>query len=353
MAPEQFDGVLDEKSDQYALGCLAYALLTGRVPFPGYTRTTLVRKHRSESPKPLSVYNPHVSANIENAILVALAKQPELRHVNMQSFLQALEEPLWLRASSMLKPLSQDAARIGSAPANAAMRKISFPSLQTLALNLSNFSWKKLLMKRARAPQSSSGFSRKGERFYIPAVILLILIMTTFITTVAASRMSGSVTPPALSRLMPPSAQGTKNLASSPTPIIVHNPTFPVAPTQSTMPTATSLPVMACHVHYVVVSQVFKGSDDWSDFTALATVTNTGNIPISGWTLSFTFPGNQRIDTTYNALFSQQDQQVMLIHLVGNKTIAAGQSLTITIVGKWMTSNPPPTIFVLNNMVCQ
>jgi serine/threonine protein kinase len=360
MAPEQFDGVLDEKSDQYALGCLAYALLTGHVPFPGYTRATLVRKHQNESPKPLSAYNPNISANIENAILVALAKQPDLRHASIQYFLQALEEPVWLRASSTLGALSQGATRSESAPANAAVRKISLPSLQTLAQNLSSVGWKKFLVKKAHAPihtplgarqdQRSSGFLRKGERLYVPAVILLILIMTTFITTVAASRMSGSSTLPTI---LPTPGRRANNPSSSPTPIIVHNPTFPAAPTQGVTPTATPVAVRACQVRYVVVSQVFRDGDDLSDFTALIRVTNTGNVPINGWALTFTFPGNQRITSSANALFTQQYQHVMLTNLAGNRTIAVGQSLTITILGKWLISNPSPTMFVLNNMVCQ
>src|SRR5579884_1131787 len=91
MAPEQFDGQLSEKSDQYMLGCLAYALLTGHVPFPGYTYTTLKRKHQSEPPKLLTAYDPQIPANIEDAVLMALAKRPENRHEGIQDFLHALE----------------------------------------------------------------------------------------------------------------------------------------------------------------------------------------------------------------------------------------------------------------------
>src|SRR5579884_3510144 len=71
-APEQFEGVLDEKTDQYALGCLAYRLLTGHVPFPEQTRAAIIHKHRNEPPQPLTTYNPHIPAYIENAILRTL-----------------------------------------------------------------------------------------------------------------------------------------------------------------------------------------------------------------------------------------------------------------------------------------
>jgi len=33
MAPEQFEGTISTKCDQYALGCMAYELLTGEKPF--------------------------------------------------------------------------------------------------------------------------------------------------------------------------------------------------------------------------------------------------------------------------------------------------------------------------------
>src|SRR6266702_3837105 len=50
MAPEQFQGVTSTASDQYALGCIAYELLTGRVPFSAVDLPGLGRKHARESP---------------------------------------------------------------------------------------------------------------------------------------------------------------------------------------------------------------------------------------------------------------------------------------------------------------
>src|SRR5258708_10635789 len=93
MAPEQFQGTRDAATDQYALGCLAYELLTGNVPFSGSARTTLLQKHKSAQPIPPSQVNPAIPPRIEQAILKALAKDPAERHHAIHVFLNALQPP--------------------------------------------------------------------------------------------------------------------------------------------------------------------------------------------------------------------------------------------------------------------
>ncbi|HEU5377523.1 MAG TPA: serine/threonine-protein kinase, partial [Ktedonobacteraceae bacterium] len=90
MAPEQFAGVYDALTDQYALGCLAYHMLAGRVPFTGTARATLLQKHTQEQPGTLRELNPAVPASVEEAVLKALAKRPEERHSSIQAFLDTL-----------------------------------------------------------------------------------------------------------------------------------------------------------------------------------------------------------------------------------------------------------------------
>jgi serine/threonine protein kinase len=91
MAPEQFHGRLDAKTDQYALGCLAYLLLTGRVPFTGSARATLLQKHERDEPPALTITNPAIPAHIEAAVLKSLAKRPEERYSSIEAFLEALD----------------------------------------------------------------------------------------------------------------------------------------------------------------------------------------------------------------------------------------------------------------------
>jgi serine/threonine protein kinase len=50
MAPEQYDGRADERSDVYSVGCLLYECLTGRAPFAG-TMAAQLMAHRTH-PRP-------------------------------------------------------------------------------------------------------------------------------------------------------------------------------------------------------------------------------------------------------------------------------------------------------------
>ena len=93
MAPEQFAGGWNALTDQYALGCLAYHVLTGRVPFTGSARATLRQKHEREQPAALRERHPSLPLSVESAVLKALAKQPEERHHSVQAFLDALQPP--------------------------------------------------------------------------------------------------------------------------------------------------------------------------------------------------------------------------------------------------------------------
>src|SRR5262249_17809335 len=54
MAPEQFAGACDGKSDQYALGCLSYELITGQVPFAAQSLASMMGYHHNPSPIPPS-----------------------------------------------------------------------------------------------------------------------------------------------------------------------------------------------------------------------------------------------------------------------------------------------------------
>jgi serine/threonine-protein kinase len=89
MAPEQIRGKgIDARSDIYALGALAYHLVCGRPPFHGDNAIAIGFAHCSEEPPPLRNIRRDVPANLEAAILAALAKAPEDRPASARAFLE-------------------------------------------------------------------------------------------------------------------------------------------------------------------------------------------------------------------------------------------------------------------------
>jgi len=74
MAPEQFVGSASEKSDQYALACLAYELLAGRVPFSAQSFAMMWASHYAQLLVPLSDLVPDLPKRIGKAMLKAMAK---------------------------------------------------------------------------------------------------------------------------------------------------------------------------------------------------------------------------------------------------------------------------------------
>jgi len=88
MAPEQVRGKnVDARTDIYALGALAYHLVTGRPPFSGDNAIAIGFAHLSELPAPPRQLRKDCPASLDAAILAALAKSPDERPASARAFL--------------------------------------------------------------------------------------------------------------------------------------------------------------------------------------------------------------------------------------------------------------------------
>jgi eukaryotic-like serine/threonine-protein kinase len=95
LAPEQARGEpAGPPSDLYALGVVAYQLVTGRLPYQGASLTDLARQQDSGPPTDVSVVAPEVAPPLGAAIMRALVADPARRYQSGQEMERALREGL-------------------------------------------------------------------------------------------------------------------------------------------------------------------------------------------------------------------------------------------------------------------
>ncbi|RKI58505.1 serine/threonine protein kinase, partial [Corallococcus sp. AB049A] len=95
MAPEQsLSRKLDGRADLYAVGVIAYQLLTGRLPFPDEGLTAQLVAHQTRQPPAPRSICPSIPSAVEAVVLRALAKTPEERFPHALALRAALEQAL-------------------------------------------------------------------------------------------------------------------------------------------------------------------------------------------------------------------------------------------------------------------
>src|SRR5215475_6760683 len=91
VAPEQIQGEpLDGRTDQYALACTAFEMLSGSPPFRRENMMAVISAQLSEPPPPLSARVPGLPAAADQVIARALAKSPADRYERCLDFAEAL-----------------------------------------------------------------------------------------------------------------------------------------------------------------------------------------------------------------------------------------------------------------------
>lgn len=103
----------------------------------------------------------------------------------------------------------------------------------------------------------------------------------------------------------------------------------------------------SCSVTYAI-------SNSWpGGFQAAISIMNTGPIAISGWTLQWTFSGNQQITNLWGGTVTSTGQAVKVVNASYDGTIPAGAGVSgIGFVANSTGTNAIPTAFTLNGTVC-
>ena len=391
MAPEQFGGTPTPLSDQYALACLAYELLTGQPPFEADNLTLLARMHATQQPISPAQLQPARAQHVAPAILQALSKRPDKRYPDMQAFLADLCAPPPLipdvalqqttTIEALVLPVSSEASTLTPEMLEKALKDSrempavidvdvsdvydsAMPQLSATPLDEQGEALALVPYQAANLPvpqQPAARFSRRGVWLSVALVCAVLLVVASGLlfallgsfgkhptTYSSASTTQMHATPvPGQTQpgVTPGSTEGSIALQPTPTPI----PPAKSTPTSGTTPTSPPASGLSCSVRYRVNSQ-------WSDrFAANVTINNTGSTSIQAWTLTFSFSAGQQVQRhqSWGGNFTQHGAQVTVTNLDYNGTLAPGNSVTPGFVASWNNNNnPAPTSFSLNGVKC-
>ena len=113
IAPEQLQGgPVDARADIYALGCMLYQMLTGRVPYVRDTEPAKIYAHMQEPPPSLREVAPHVPVAFDEVIARAMAKNAEDRYPSAGDLAKAA------RAAAVDRTISEsDERSVATGPA--------------------------------------------------------------------------------------------------------------------------------------------------------------------------------------------------------------------------------------------
>ncbi|MDI1461227.1 cellulose-binding domain-containing protein [Catellatospora sp. KI3] len=98
--------------------------------------------------------------------------------------------------------------------------------------------------------------------------------------------------------------------------------------------------------------QVTYRADQWTGGFVGYVKLIAGDTAIHGWTIGWTWPGDQKITNGWNATVTQSGTAVTAVNLAYNADLAPGASLEFGMQGTWTSSNTAPTAFTVNGAPC-
>jgi serine/threonine protein kinase len=120
MAPEQIElKPIDGRADQFALGVMAYEMLTGSRPFQGDSLASIIHQVLSVEPPPIEQYREGLSPDTTIVLRRAMAKKPRDRYASCTEFIKDLEAVVLGVGNGTLTIATPTAASLAPTPAAA------------------------------------------------------------------------------------------------------------------------------------------------------------------------------------------------------------------------------------------
>jgi serine/threonine-protein kinase len=130
MAPEQIQNkAVDIRSDIYSLGVTLYQLASGHLPFDSDSDFQIMLDHVSTLPPLPSRFYPYLAKSIENAILKAMAKNPDERFQTVEEFGAGLDRGESVSAGGTIEVRSFPPQPVVSAAASTSAATAAQPTL--------------------------------------------------------------------------------------------------------------------------------------------------------------------------------------------------------------------------------
>jgi hypothetical protein len=202
---------------------------------------------------------------------------------------------------------------------------------------------------------NAGGTATAAENVRIPAGNMYKNVNSTVNTPTPVTPTSGPTLTPAATLLPTPTparitaTPAQRTVTPTSTRRVTPTPTFRPSstPARSVTPTPTSISG-GYMVAYVIQS-------DWgSGATISVTIKNNTATAVNGWTLAWTFPGNQTITNLWNGTYTQSGASVTVKDGGFNALIPAnGGSVNFGFNLNYSGTNGKPASFTLNGVACQ
>ena len=154
MAPEQIEGGdVTEQTDIYSFGVVLYELLAGRPPFAAPTPGAVLAKHLRTAPVSTRTLRDGIPPALEQLVMRALEKRPELRHPSMSEVARGLREiERAMLPQTVLTPRAGSALPIPSGRgASGSLRRAALPLGVAALVVAGGLSW--MLWSRPSGPR--------------------------------------------------------------------------------------------------------------------------------------------------------------------------------------------------------